>query len=280
MAQTGNPQGIVEGPQLSMPPAIPVLGGVSPIFTMTGLSGWQNNGLQRFHVLTPATCEYVIVESLSCAQLSAPPWTTAHQAPLSSTISWSLLRFMFIGSVMLYSHLILCCPLLLSLVFPSIRVFSSESALHIRWPEYWSFSFSISLSNEYSGWFPLGLTVLISFQSKGLWRVFSSTTIWKHQFFMVQLSHLYMTTGKIIALTTWTFVGKAMSLLFNMLSEFVIAFLPRSKCLLISWLLPLPAVILEPSQNKIFHCFHFFPFYLPWSHGTGCHDLSFLNVEF
>ena len=185
---------------------------------------------------------------------------------------------MSIESVMPSNHFILCCPLLLPSILPNIRVFSNELALFIRWPQYWSFS--NSPSNEYSGWFPLGLTVLISLQSKGLWRVFSSTTIWKHQFFMVQLSHLYMTTGKIIDLTTWTFVGKAMSLLFNMLSEFVIAFLPRSKCLLISWLLPLPAVILEPSQNKIFHCFHFFPFYLPWSHGTGCHDLSFLNVEF
>ena len=106
-----------------MPPAIPVLGGFSPIFTMTGLSGWQNNGLQRFHVLTPATCEYVFIESLSCVQLSATPWTSAHQAPLSSTVSWSLLRFMFIESVMLSNHLILCCLLLLSLVFPSIRVF-------------------------------------------------------------------------------------------------------------------------------------------------------------
>ena len=149
MAQTGNPQGIVEGPQLSMPPAIPVLGGVSPIFTMTGLSGWQNNGLQRFHVLTPATCEYVIVESLSCAQLSATPWTTAHQAPLSSTISWSLFRFRSIELVMLANHFILCCPLLLlPSVFPSIRVFSSELADCISWPKYWSFSFRIS---EYSG---------------------------------------------------------------------------------------------------------------------------------
>ena len=116
------------------------------------------------------------------------PWTTAQRAPLSSTVSWSLLRFVFIESVTPSNHRILCCPLLLSLVFPSIRVFSSKSALHITWPEHWSFSFSISLCNEYSGWFPLGLTVLLSLQFKGLWRVFSSTTIWKHQFFSAQPS--------------------------------------------------------------------------------------------
>ena len=130
------------------------------------------------------------------------------------------------------SHLILCRPLLLlPLVFPSIRVFSSESVLHIRWPKYWSFSFGISPSNEYSGWFPLGLTGLISLLSKGFSRVFSNTTVQNHQFFgnqfflMVQLSHPFMTTGKTIALTRWTFVGKVMSLVFNMLSRFVIAFL-------------------------------------------------------
>ena len=108
---------------------------------------------------------------------------------LSFTISWSLLKFMSIGSMMLSNHLILCCPLLLLLsIFHSIGVFSSESALGIRWPKYWSFSFSISPCNEYSGWISLGLTGLISFQSKGLSRVFSSTTIQKHQFLDAQLS--------------------------------------------------------------------------------------------
>ena len=99
-------------------------------------------------------------------------------------------------------------------------------------------------------------------------------------FFILQLSHPYMPTGKTIALTRWTFVGKVMSLLFNILSRFVITFLPRSKSLLISWLQSPSAVILWPPQNKVCHCFHCFPIYLPWSDGTRCHDLSFLNVEF
>ena len=98
-------------------------------------------------------------------------------------------------------------------------------------------------------------------------------------FFTAQLSHPYMTTGKIIALTRWSFIGKVMSLLLNMLSRLVIAFLPRSKCLLISWLQSPSAVILEPPKNKVWHCFHCFPIYFPWSDGTGCHDLHFLNVE-
>ena len=132
-----------------------------------------------------------------------------------------------------------CHPLLLLLsIFPSIRIFSNESALHIRWPNYWSFSFSISPSNEIQGWFPLGLTGSISLQSKGLSRVFSSTTIRKQQFFGPQASlwsnshSPYMITGKTIALTRPTFVGKVISLLFNMLSMFVIAFISREgKCL-------------------------------------------------
>ena len=141
------------------------------------------------------------------------------------------------------------------IVFPSIRVFSKESALHIRWSKYWSFSFSISPSNEYSGLI-LQLNSWISLQSKGLLRVFSNTTVQKHQFigtqlsFIVQLSHPYMTTGKTIALTTWTFVGKVMSLLYNMLPRLVIAFLSRNKHLLISWLQSPSAVILESPQIK------------------------------
>ena len=153
------------------------------------------------------------------------------------------------------NYLILCCPLLLPPSnFPIIRVFSNEPALCIRWPKYWSFSFSISPSNEYQDWFPLGLTGLISLQSKGLSSIFSNTTVQKHQFFsarlslMVQLSHPYMTTGKTIALTRWTFVGKVMSLLFNILSRLVITFLSRSKCLLISWLQSASVVILEPKK--------------------------------
>ena len=141
------------------------------------------------------------------------------------------------------NHLILCRPLfLLPSIFPSIRVFANESVLLIRWPKYWNFSFSVNPSNDYSGlissridWFDL-LAVQGTLKS----------LLQYHSFFIVQLSHLYMTTGKTIALTRWTFVGKVISLLFNMLSRLVIAFLPRSKCLLISWLQLPSEVILEP----------------------------------
>ena len=145
--------------------------------------------------------------------------------------------------------------------------------------QYQSFQWIFSIQ----GWVPLGLTGLISLLSKGLWRVFSNTRVGKHQFFrssvfMVQLSHPYMTTGKTIALTRWIFVGKVTPLLFNMLSRFVIAFLPSSKCLLISWLQSPSAVILETKKIKSI-TFHFSPFYLPWRQGTGCCDLSFFHVE-
>ena len=129
------------------------------------------------------------VQSLSCVQLSATPWTAARQASLSFTISWSLLKFMSFESLMPSSHLIRCQSLLLpSSIFPSIRVFSSESVLHIRWPKDWSFSFSISLPMNIQIWFPLGLVGLISLQSKGLSRVFCNTTVQKHQFFGAQPS--------------------------------------------------------------------------------------------
>ena len=148
------------------------------------------------------------------------------------------------------NHLILCHPLLLPSVFPSIRVFSSEAALHIRWPKYWSFSFSISPSNEYSGlisfrmdWLDL-LAVQETLESLLQHHSSKASILQCSAFFIVQLSHLYMTTGKTIALPTWNFIGKVMSLLFNMLSRLVIAFLPRIRCLLISWLQALSAVIL------------------------------------
>ena len=167
---------------------------------------------------------------------------------------------MSIESVMPSSHLILCRPLLLlPSIFPSIRVFSNESALHTRWP-YWSFSFSISPSNEYSGLISFRMDWLDLFAVQGtlsslLQSHSSKTSILRHAaFFIVQLSHAYMTTGKTIALTRQTFVGKVMSLLFNMLSRFVIAFLPRSKCLLISWLQSPSAVILE--LKKITSCLY------------------------
>ena len=161
---------------------------------------------------------------------------------------------MSIESVMPSNHLILCCPLILPSIFPSIRVFSSESVLHIRWPKYWNFNFSISPSNEYSGlisfridWFDL-LAVQGALKSLLQHHSSKASILWLSAFFMVQLSHPYMTAGKTIALTRQTFVGKVMSLLFNMLSRLVLAFLPRSKCLLISWLQSPFAVILEPKK--------------------------------
>ena len=184
------------------------------------------------------------------------------------------------------SQLVLCHPLLLPSIFPSIRVFSTEPVLPIRWPKYWSFSFSISPSNEHPGlisfrvdWLDL-LAVQRTLKSLLQHHSSKASILRCSAFFIVQLSHWYMTTGKTIALTRWTFVGKVMSLLFNTLSRLVIAFLPRSKHLLISCLQSLSAVILEPPQNKVCHCFHCFPTYFPWSDWTGCHDLSILNVEF
>ena len=166
-------------------------------------------------------------------------WTVAHEAFLSITNSQSLLKLMFIKLVMSSNHLILCCRLLLlPSVFPSIRVFSNESVLHIRWPKDWSFSFSISPSNEYSGLISFRIDWLDLLAVQGALQHHSpkASVLWHQAFFTVQLSHPYMTTGKTIALTRRTFVGKVMSLLFNMLSRLVIAFLPRSNHLLISWL--------------------------------------------
>ena len=179
------------------------------------------------------TC-FSSVQLLSRVWLFVTPWTAAGQASLSITNSWSLLKLMSIKSVMPSNHLILCHPLLPS-IFPSIKVFSNESVLRIRWPKYWGFSFSISPSNEYSGlvsfridWFDLTavqgtLKVLLQHHSS------KASILRCSAFLMVQLSYPYMTTGKIIALTSWTFVAKVMSLLFNMLSRLVIAFLPKSK---------------------------------------------------
>jgi len=210
------------------------------------------------------------VQPLSHVQLFVTPWTEARQASLSITNSKSLLKLMPIESMMPSNHLILCCPLLLPpLIFPSIRVFSSESVLHIRWPKYWSFSFSISPSNEHLGLisFRIDLLDLLAVQGtlKSLLQHHSSkaSVLQRSAFFIVQLSHPYMTTGKTIALTRRTFVGKVMSLVFNMLSRLIIAFLPGSKHLLISWLWSLSAVILEPPKNKVSHCFHCLPIYLP-----------------
>ena len=200
----------------------------------------------------------------------------SRQASLSITNSQGLLKLMSIESVMPYNCLSLCSPLLPLPVFPRIRVFSNRPVLRIRWPKYWSFSFSISPSNEYSGLisFRMDWLDLLVYQRtvKSLLQHHNSKASILHDsaFFRVQLSHLYMTNGKTTALTRWTFVGKVMSLLFNMLSRLVITFLPRSKHLLISWLQSPSAVILEPLKIK---SVPFFPHLLamkwwdqmPWS---------------
>ena len=167
----------------------------------------------------------VAVQMLSCVQLIVTPLTEVHKASLAFTISWSLLKPMSIKSAMPSNHIIFCRPLLLPpSIFPSIRVFSSESVLRIRWPKYWSFSFSISPSNEYSGLISIRIDWMYLLAVQGplhslLQHHSSKTSILQcSAFFTVQLSHPYMTTGKTIALTRWTFVDKVMSLLFNILS--------------------------------------------------------------
>ena len=193
--------------------------------------------------------------------------------------SW--LKLTSIESVMPSNHLILCCPLLPPLIFPSIRVFSNESVLRIRWPKDWSFSFSISPSNECSGliFFRMDWLDLFAVQGtlKSLFQYHSSkaSILWCSAFFIVQLSHPYMTNGKTIALSRQTFVGKALSLLFNKLSKSIITFLPRSKSLLILWLQS--SSDFGSPQNKVCHCFHYLPIYLPWSDGTGGHDQLYFN---
>ena len=191
------------------------------------------------------------------------PWTAAGQASLSITISWRLHKFMSIVSV------ILCRPLLLlPSVFPNIRVFSNESALHIMWPKYWSFSFKICPSNEYleliffrMDWFDLPI---VQGTLKSLLEHHSSKASIRHHsaFFMVQLSHPYLTTEKTIALTIRTFVGQVMFLLFNMLSRFVRAFLPRRECLNFMAAVTLCSDF-GAQENKVSYCFHCFPIYLP-----------------
>ena len=187
--------------------------------------------------------QFSSVQSLSHVRLFATPWIPAHQASLSITNSWSLLKLMSIKSVMPSTHLILCRPLLLQpAIPPSIRVFYNESTPHMRWPKYWSFSFSISPSNEHPGLisFRMDSLDLLAVQGtlKSLQHHSSKASIFRHSaFFTVQLSHPYMTTGETTALNRRTFVGKVIiPLLFNMLFRLVITFLPRSKCLLILWL--------------------------------------------
>ena len=195
------------------------------------------------------------VQLLSRVRLFVTSWITACQASLSITNSRRLLKLMSIESVMPSNHLILCRPLLLlPSIFPSIRVFSNESGLHIRWPKYWSFSCSISPSKEIPGLISFRMDWLdlpaIQGTLKSLLQHHTSkaSILLRSAFFIVQLSHPYMTTGKTVALTRRTFTDKIMSLLFNMLSRLVITFLPRSKHLLISWLQSPSAVILEPQK--------------------------------
>ena len=217
---------------------------------------------------------------------SATPWTASRQASLPFTISQSLLKLMSVKSVMLSNHLILCHSLLLlPSIFLSIRVFSSGSAFHIRWPKYGSFS--ISPSSDYSEFISCRIDWFdISAVQGTLKSLLSSTTVWKHQFFsgstffMVQLSHLYMTTGKTVALTRQTFVGKVMFVLFNTLSRFVKVFLPRSKCLLISWQQYSVCSDFGVQENKTCHCLHFFPFYLLWSMRPNALILVFRMLSF
>ena len=215
----------------------------------------------------------------SVQSLFVTPRTAARQAFLSVVNSWNLLKLMSIESVLSSNHLILYRPLLvLPSTFPSIRVFSNESVLRIRWAKYWSFSFSISPSNEYSGLTSLRMDWLdllaVQGTLKSLLHSSKASILWHAAFFIVQLSHPYMTTGKTIALTRWPLVGKVMSLLFNMLSSLVIAFLSRSKGILISWLQSPSAVILEP-PNIVCHCFQCFPICLPEVMGLDAFFLVF-----
>ena len=201
--------------------------------------------------------QFSSIQLLSHVWLFATPWITARQASLSITISRSSLRLASIESVMPSSHLILWCPLLLlPSIFPRIKVFFNELAVCIRWPKYWSFSSSISSSYEYSGliffkidWFDL-FAVQGNLKSLLQDHILKASILQHSAFYTVQLSQPYMTTGKTIALAIQTFVGKVISLLFNRLSRFVIAFLPRRKRLLISWLWSPSAVILEPKEIK------------------------------
>ena len=222
--------------------------------------------------------QFSLAQSFSCVWLFATPWTTAHQASLSITNSWSLLTLMSFELVMPSSHLTLCRPLLF---LPSSGSFQM-SQLFTSGGQIIGVAISVLPMNT-QDWSPLGWTGWISLQSKGLSRVFSNTTVQKHQFFGAQFLYSPTLTSihdhwKNHSLDYMDLCWQNNVSAFNMLSRLVITFLPRSKRLLISWLQSPPAVILEPRKivSPCFHCFHI---YLPWSDGTGCHDLCFLNVE-
>ena len=250
-------------------------------------SSWRRSTsapLWSFWVGNPQTGEKLyqrssctVVKVLDPTRDFPTPWTAARQASLSITNSHSLFKLMCIESEVPSNHFILCHPLLLPpSIFPSIWVFSNESALHIRWPKYWSFSFNISPSNEHPGLisFRMDWLDLLAVQGtlKSLLQHHSAkiSILQCSAFFIVQLSHPYMTTGKTIALTRWTFVGKVVFLFFNMPSRLVIIFLPRSKRLLISWLQSPSAVILEPLQIKSATVSTIFP--------SICHEMMGLDA--
>ena len=220
------------------------------------------------------------VQSLSCVWLCDPMGCSTPGLPVHhQLLEFTQTHVHGVSDAIQPSHP-LSCPSPPS-IFPSIRVFSNDSALCIRWSKYWSFSFNISPSNEHSGLISFRMNWLdhlaVQGTLKSLLQHHSSKTsiLWCLAFFIVQLPHPYMTTGKTIALTRWTFVGKIMSLLFNMLSRLVITFLPRSKRLFISRLQSPSAVILESPKCYVSS----FSIYLPWSDRSGCHDLFFINIE-
>ena len=232
-----------------------------------------------------ASVQFSSVQSLSRVWLFATWWTEACQAYLSITNSQSLLKLMSIESVMPSNHLIICLPiLLLPSMFPSIRVFSNESALCDRWPKYRSFSFNISPSNEHPRLISFRMDWLDLLAVQGTLKSFlqhhssKASILQCSAFFIIQLSHPYMTTGKTIALTRRIFVGKVMFLLFNMLPRLVITSLPRSKCLLMSWLQSPSSVILEPPKIKSATVSHLFAMkwwdQMPWSSFSECWALS------
>ena len=225
------------------------------------------------------------VQLLSCVQLFSIPWTAACQASLSITNSQNLLMSMSNSCPSSWW----CHSIISSSLVPfssCLQSFQASGSFPMSWffpPGGQGIGVPASawvLPMNIQHWFPLGLIGWTSLQSKGLSRVSSITSVQKHQSFSIQLSLWSNSHIQTIALTRWTFVGKVMSLLFNMLSRLVIAFLTGSKRLLISWLQSPSAVILEPPQNKVSHCFQYFPIYLVWRDGTGCCDLHFLNVQF
>ena len=239
---------------------------------------------KRFWENLTSICQVMrlsLAQSLSRVRLFATPWTAAGQTFLFINNSRSLLKLMSIELMMPSNHLILSWFLLLpSSIFPSIRVFSNEAALHIRWPIYWSFSFSISPSTKYSELIAFRMDLLDLLAVQGTLKILlqhqsSKASIPRHSaFFLVQLSHPYMTTGKTTALTRWSVAGKVMSLVYNMLSGLVKSFPKEQE----SFNFTAAVTICRDygAQNVVCHCV---PIYLPWSDGTGCRDLSLLNVE-